>query len=167
MPRLVFLWTDVALFLLVLAVLGYAWRVKRSPALRATWRRVLHDAPAMCSALILACFVVVGLLDSMHYRPLLPPAPNAAADAPPAYAPAVKSLLDGLLENTALMKPERNYSVPLATHQFLKESMLVDGLPVRDYPRLRAGGAHLKDPAAERWPDVQRRALAGLGAGLA
>ncbi|OZI46545.1 ABC transporter permease [Bordetella genomosp. 5] len=167
MPQLVFLWTDVALFLMVLAVLGYVWRVRRSPAMRATWRRVWHDAPAMSSALILVCFVTVGLLDSMHYRPLLPPAPNAAPDAPKAYAPAVKSVLDGLLENTPLMKPERNYSMPLATHQFLKESMIVDGQPVRDFPRLRAGGVHLKDPATERWPDVRQRAGTGLAAGAA
>ena len=35
----------------------------------------------MCSAVILAAFVIVGLLDSVHYRPLLPPAPGAPADA--------------------------------------------------------------------------------------
>lgn len=79
MPRFIFLWTDIALFLMVLAVLAYVWRVRRSPALRATWRRVAADAPAMCSAVVLSCFVVVGLLDSVHFQLRLPPAPSAAA----------------------------------------------------------------------------------------
>ena len=44
---------------------------------------------------------------------------------------------------------EKSYSVPLGTHQFAKESMIVDGKSVRDYPRLQFGGAHLKDTDAE------------------
>ncbi len=36
----------------------------------------------MCAAVVLAGFVSLGVLDSMHYRPLLPPAKAAApADA--------------------------------------------------------------------------------------
>ena len=97
MPQFVFLWTDIALWLMVLGALTYAWRVRRSPNLRSTWARVARDTPAMCSAVVLAAFAVVGLLDSVHYRPLLPPAPGVAADAPRVYAPAVKSALDGLL----------------------------------------------------------------------
>ena len=167
MPKIVLLWTDAALFLIVAAVLLYAWRVRRTPALRATWARVAQDTPAMCSAVLLAAFVVVGLLDSVHYRPRLPPLPQAAATAPPAYAPLARSLLDALLEGTVLSTPERTYSAPLAAHQFTKETMLVDGVAVRDFPRLRAGGAHLTDPAGERQADVARRALVGMALGLA
>jgi len=162
----VFLWTDVALFLLVAAALAYAWHVRRSPALRATWARVASDAPAMSSAVVLLAFVAVALLDSVHYRPRLPAAPGAPADAPVAYAPAVRSALDAMLDATVLTRPEKTYSAPLATHQFTKESMLVDGKPVRDFPRLRSGGAHLADPAdAPR--DILRRLAAGLAAGAA
>ena len=78
MPKIVFLWTDIALWLMVLGALAYVWHVRRSPNLRATWGRVARDTPAMCSAVILAAFTVVGLLDSVHYRPQLPPAPGAA-----------------------------------------------------------------------------------------
>jgi len=167
MPKLVLLWTDAALFLIVATVLLYAWRVRRTPALRATWARVAQDTPAMCAAVLLAAFVVVGLLDSVHYRPRLPPLPEAAEAAPPAYAPVARSLLDALLEDTVLSTPERTYSAPLAAHQFTKETLLVDGVAVRDFPRLRAGGAHLTDPARERQADVTRRALGGMALGLA
>ncbi|MCH4577512.1 ABC transporter permease, partial [Achromobacter xylosoxidans] len=79
MPKFVFLWTDIALWLMVLGALAYAWRVRRSPNLRSTWARVARDTPAMCSAVVLAAFALVGLLDSVHYRPQLPPAPRSNA----------------------------------------------------------------------------------------
>src|SRR5690606_29203891 len=157
MPKFVFLWTDIALFLLIAAVLGYVWRVRRSAALRATWGRVARDAPAMSSAVVLLAFVVVGTLDSIHYRPQLPPAAGAAADAPPIYAPAVRSVLDGLLHGTVLTRPEKTYSAPLAARQFTKETELIDGHPLRDFPRLRSGGAHLENPEAELRSDVLQR----------
>lgn len=162
----VLLWTDAALFLLVACVLVYAWRAARRPALRATWSQVAHSAPAMCSAVVLLVLSTVGLLDSLHYQPRLPPAPNAAINAPAIYAPAVQSVLDGLLAGTVLRHTEKTYSAPLAWRQFTKESMLVDGQPVRDFPRLKYGGAHLTDPASQWLPDVTLRLGWGLAGGV-
>jgi peptide/nickel transport system ATP-binding protein len=92
MPKIIFLWTDIALFALLFAVLGYAWQVSRSPALRATWGRVARNTPAMCSAVVLLVFVVIGLLDSLHYQPRLPPVADASsvasATAPPSAGPS-------------------------------------------------------------------------------
>lgn len=167
MPKFVFLWTDIALWLMVLGALAYAWHARRSPNLRATWARVARDTPAMCSAVVLAAFALVGLLDSVHYRPQLPPAPGAAADAAPVYAPAVKSALDGLLGGSVLTQPEKTYSSPLAVRQFTKETLLVDDKPVRDFPRLRAAGTHLADPDRDHLGDVSYRLGLGLAAGLA
>lgn len=165
MPKFVLLWTDAALFLMAAAVLVYVWRVRRKATLRATWGRVARNAPAMCSVIVLACFVVVALLDSVHYRPRLPPAPGAPADAAAVYAPAVQSVLDGLLANTVLNRPEKKYSAPLAVHQFTKETLLLDGRTVRDFPRLRSGGAHLDDPDTQWRGDVLGRLGIGLGWG--
>ncbi len=115
----------------------------------------------------LGAFALVGLLDSVHYRPQLPPAPGAAADAAPVYAPAVKSALDGLLGGSVLTQPEKTYSSPLAVRQFTKETLLVDDKPVRDFPRLRAAGTHLADPGRDHLGDVYYRLGLGLAAGLA
>ena len=171
MPKFIFLWTDIALFALVLAVIGYAWHASRSPALRATWRKVTRSAPAMCSAVILIIFVVIGLLDSIHFQKRLPPVAGAPAMATPVYSPTVVSLLDVLLEDTALAKREKTYSAPLAYQQFTKESILKDGgETVRDFPRLRFGGRHLDEPESQWLADVMKRlglgALAGGVAGL-
>lgn len=167
MPKIIFLWTDIAIFALFAATLFYAWHVSRSRNLRATWSRVARSAPAMCSAVVLSVFVVIGLLDSMHFQPRLPPVAGAPAHAAPVYAPKVVSVLDVLLEDTAFVRPEKTYSAPLAWLQFTKESVLQEGgAPTRDFPRLRFGGRHLKDPAAEWSSDVARRASLGLLTGL-
>ena len=167
MPNFVFLWTDIALFAMVAAVIFYAWRVRRSETARATWGRVARSAPAMSSAVVLLFFVVVGLLDSVHFQPRLPPAPDAPADAPVVYSPKVVSLLDTLLDDTALTHQEKTYSAPLAYRQFTKETILQEGgEPYRDFPRLRFGGAHLDDPEAQWLADVTERASLGFAGGL-
>jgi peptide/nickel transport system permease protein len=170
MPKFVFLPTDLALLaqLLVLALyLRHAWR---TPLLRQTWRYVSKDAAAMCAGLVLLLFLLVALLDSVHFRPLLPPAPSASGGtATPAvqaaaYSTRTLSLLDVLLEGPRESR-EKTYSVPLATHQFSKESMLRDGVSVRDFPRLKFGGKHLSDPDTQWSNDVRDRSVRGLGLG--
>jgi len=167
MPKIVFLWTDIAIFALFAATLIYAWHVSRSRNLRATWSRVARSAPAMCSAVVLSVFVVIGLLDSMHFQPRLPPVPGGPVNAAPVYAPKVVSVLDALLEDTAFVRPEKTYSAPLDWLQFTKETILQDGgAPTRDFPRLRFGGRHLTDPDLEWGGDVAQRAGLGGLAGL-
>jgi len=164
-PKLVFLWTDVVLYLLLVAMAFYAWHARRTPTLRQTWRVVVHDPAALSAAVVLGVFLLIAILDSLHFRPLLPPAPGAAADAAPAYSTRTLSLLDALLVGPREAR-EKTYSIPLGTHQYSKESMLVKGKTVRDYPRLAFGGSHLKDADAEWTGDVMRRTIVGLTAGL-
>ena len=97
MPQLVFLATDVALYGLVAAIAFYVWHALRTPTLRQTWRSVLRDPVAMSAAVVLLVFLMLAALDSVHFRPLLPPASGAAADAPSAYSTRTLSVLDQLL----------------------------------------------------------------------
>lgn len=168
MPEFVFLWTDLFLFGLLAAVLVYVWRVRRSPSLRQTWKSVARTPSAMCAAVLLCFFVLVALLDSVHYRPLLPPLPaGAVATAQgPVYSPVLRSALDDLLAMTQFSRRENTYSAPLALRQFSKETMLVDGRPVRDFPRLKHAGQALDDEA-DRPADILARLLKGLAAGVA
>lgn len=165
MPKLVFLATDIVLYVLLLAMALYVRHALRTPTLRQTWRIVVRDASAMSAAVILAIFLLVAVLDSMHFRPLLPPAPDASPTAEAAYSTRTLSVLDQMLKGRRESN-EKTYSVPLGTHQFSKETMLVDGKSVRDYPRLKFGGAHLQDPQAQWAGDIASRSLAGLGAGV-
>ncbi len=164
MPKLVFLATDIALYGLLVAIAFYVWHTLRTPTLRQTWRTVLHDRVAMAAAVVLLVFLALAALDSVHFRLLLPPAQGAAADAAPAYATRTLSLLDELLAGPREAR-EKTYSIPLGTHQYSKETMLVDGKSIRDYPRLQFGGAHLKDTDGEWAGDVTRRSIVGLAGG--
>ena len=166
MPKLVFLATDIALYLLLGAFVLYVWHARRTPNLRQTWRSVLHDAPAMSASVILGLYLLIAVLDSLHFRPLLAPAADAPANVAPAYSTRTLSLLDHLLSEPRDSR-EKTYSVPLAAYQFTKETMLVDGKSGRDFPRLKFGGAHLTNPEAQWGPDVFQRTLQGLlGGGI-
>lgn len=151
------LWTDAVVWLLVAATIGYFLHVRRKEHLAAPWRRVAQSGAGMSSLVVLLAFVLVGLLDSLHYRPQLP-----AADpkAPPAYSVEVLSVLDRLLDHMRT-RPERTYSAPFATHGFVKESRETAQGVERVFPRLRHGGAHLGDPA-DRARDIAWTTLYAL-----
>ena len=166
MPKFVFLATDLALLLLLAGLALYVWHARRSPDLRSTWRVVFRDAAAMSALVMLSLFLLVALLDSIHFRPLLPPAQGAAADAPSAYSTRTYSVLDQLLRRQ-MEGTERTYSAPLAYRSYSKETIEVDGKPVREFPRLAFGGAHLKEPQAQWLPDLAQRSATGLAGGLA
>ncbi len=157
----VVLWTDALIFLLLAAGAGLVWTIRRKEHLRAPWAAVAQRPMAMAAALVLAVFVAIGLLDSLHYRERLPDSP---ADAPQ-YAVEVLSVFDALMGDLRTQK-EKTYSAPLAMQLYAKEFVEHDGVTVRDYPRLVHGGAHLADAAA-RQPDIARRVAVGLALGLA
>ncbi|NCT82280.1 MAG: ABC transporter permease [Comamonadaceae bacterium] len=160
--KFVLLWTDLALWLMTAVVLAYAWRVKAQANLRATWERVLRDPVAACAGVVMALFLLVTLVDSLHLRRALP-----TADGSVVYDTRTLSALDLLLQRQIAMR-EVSYSLPLATQGFSKESVeAADGAVRRDYPRLQFGGAHLADPATQWAGDVAARAGLGLLGGLA
>jgi len=156
----VFLLTDLFLFALLVAGIFYVRFVLGSPQLRANWRLALQRPAAAVSAVILGFFVLIALADSIHYR-------SAAAGPGGArvWSVETRSLLDGMLAPLVVAQ-ERTYSSPLAWLGFRKETFERDGKMVRDYPRLKFGGAHLANPEAQWAGDVARRALAGVAAGV-
>ena len=163
--KFVILWTDVALWAMFAVLLGYGIRVWRHDTLRATWRRVLRDAPALCSALVLLLFVSVTALDSVHFRRVLAASPGQAAGQV-FYDTRTESLLDVVLARQIGMR-ETTYSAPLGYLAITKQTVTRDGQAVRELPRLLFGGAHLQDPAKEWTADLWQRALLGALVGLA
>jgi peptide/nickel transport system permease protein len=157
MPKFVLLWTDAAVWLLVIAMLVYIIHVRRTPTLAANWRKVFGDAPALASSVVLVACLIVTLADSVHYRPQLPSVGGSVA-----YDTRTQSLMDAALSGLVESR-ETTYSRPLAYESFTKES---NDAGQRVAPRLLHGGAHLKEPATQWAGDVTARAAAGLVAGL-
>lgn len=163
MPKFVLLWTDATIWLLVAALILYGVTVVRKPALSANWRKVFRDPAALASSLILLLCLGITLVDSIHYRPLLPPAPGVA-NAAPAYDARTRSLLDAMMWDLVQSR-ESTYSHPLATVSWNRESVEVNGQMQRVAPRLQFGGAHLQDPDREYAGDLAWRIGVGLVAG--
>ena len=149
MPTL--LLTDALIWLLVFGVLAYARSVVKNPLSRASWGLVFQSKIASASLVVLLLAVVITLLDSVHLR--------LNAEQQSRYASPIISVLDVALGPLAYQR-EKSYSAPLATRSLSKETMEVDGKPVRDYARLQFGGAHLIDESM-KGQDLLKRAYQG------
>jgi peptide/nickel transport system permease protein len=154
------LWTDALVFLLLALTLGFGLHGRRHEHLRAPWRRVARSPIGVGAIAVLSAYLLVGLMDSVHFRLPLPQGPGDGGAQ--GFSPRILSLLDVWL--TPLRgATEKTYSAPFATHLFVKEAIpQPDGSVLRDYPRLEFGGRHLADPGRRGW-DIGRLALAGLG----
>ena len=137
--QIVILWSDLLIWLLVAAGIGVGVLIARDPPLLSAWRRVGANRVGMASATVLLAFIVIGLLDSLHYRVALEGKPGQKVQ----YAIEVLSLLDAVA-TPLRTRSEKTYSEPFATRLYAKETIDVPGRgSVRDYPRLKHGGQHL------------------------
>jgi peptide/nickel transport system permease protein len=163
MPQLVVLWTDALIFLLFFIALGFGIYASRKEHLRAPWRIVLRSRVGVGSLVVLSCFVIIGLLDSIHYHPLLP---ESERQGEIAHSTEVISVFDQIVMPLRV-RQEKTYSAPLAAYLYAKENMeLADGTTVRAFPRLQYGGAHLSDPELQWRGDVLKRMALGLIKGI-
>jgi peptide/nickel transport system permease protein len=160
MPKFVLLWTDAAIWLLMAALVTYAVTVVRRPELARNWAKVFRSGPALASSVVLLVCLFVTLLDSVHYRALLPAA-EGVKNAAPAYDSRTKSLLDLSLGDLVATR-EATYSRPLSYLGFTKETQWVNGEAQRVAPRLKFGGKHLANPQTDWLPDLGQRTVTGL-----
>ncbi len=155
----VLLWTDTLIFMLLAMLAGVGMYIRRREYLMASWHRVANSRTGMAALTVLLVFIVIGLLDSVHYRPRLEMASGQAGGG---FSTEVHSLLDKLLQPLR-DSTEKTYSAPLAVYLFARETEEhADGRFLRVFPRLKHGGAHLQDPAAQWGHDIALRCLKGL-----
>ncbi|ARU31643.1 peptide ABC transporter permease [Sulfuriferula sp. AH1] len=158
----VVLWTDALVFTMVAAIILIVSRRHPQGQLHEAWQRLWQMPMAMATGLVLLVFVAIALLDSLHYRPLLPAQPGQSAQ----YGIEVVSVLDTLLQPLREHK-EKTYSAPLATRLYVKETVtLGNGTVLRDYPRLQFGGAQLLHPQRDKRADIVQRVVRGSAIGL-
>ena len=155
----VLLWSDALLFVLIAVIVALMLWARRQDALRAAWGRVAGNGVAMAAATVLGVFVLIGLLDSLHYRARLESQPGT----PVRYAVEVNSALDALLSDLR-QRAEKTYSSPLATHLYSKEAL--ENSAQREFPRLKHGGAHLGADLASHEFDIAIRVSRGCAGGV-
>ncbi len=151
----ILLWTDLLLFVLLGGIALFVWHARRHEHLRRPWRHVLNSNVGMATAVILLAYVVIGVLDSLHFQA----ADGKASDD-------VLSLFD-VIASDLREQQEKTYSAPFSAWLYAKETIeRPDGSITRGYPRLRWGAATLDDPLAERGMDIARRVALGAGGAL-
>lgn len=158
-----YLKTDILVYMLVISVAVFIAYIRQQKHLSEPWRDVFRNKIGMACAVILGFFIIVGLMDSIHYRN---PVGIDKQTGQPYYAVEVTSVLDASL-GYFRYKIEKTYSAPFATHSYAKENFTNEqGITYRDFPRLKYAGAHLANPDQDIIGDISRTILLGIFIGL-
>lgn len=160
--KAVLLWSDVLVFLLVLCLLAFFYQLAKNPLSRARWHKVFQSATGMAAIVVIAFYVLIALVDSLHFRPALPQLDNQETMH---YSQEVRSVLDlallGMHE-----RDEKTYSAPFSRYSFAKENMQDEHEQVyRDFPLLKHGGQHLTEEQRKA-ADIAQKSLWALVLGL-
>jgi len=131
---LTLLWTDIMVWILVMALIAWGWVISRSPQVKKLWHTVFRSGIAMASATVLIVYLFFTLLDSVHLR--LENNTAANENGKTQYGQML-SLLDMVFSHN-IQHTERTYSAPFATHEYTK-SIVVDeeGVTQQEYLPLK------------------------------
>ncbi|MEE8057081.1 MAG: ABC transporter permease [Pseudomonadales bacterium] len=159
--KLVLLWSDMLIFILVAALCVVFTLLKNSPQTRNNWVKVFQSRIGMATFIVIVVYVFIALLDSIHYQKALP-ATSESEDIH--YSNEVFSTLDWVLLD---MKDsvEKTYSSPFSLYSFEKENMHDEqGRMYRDYPRLAMSGLHITDVTTKS-SDIFLQSINAVGMG--
>ncbi|MFA5960117.1 MAG: ABC transporter permease [Tatlockia sp.] len=120
------LWTDIGLlFVLFFGVLSTSISLRKKH-IRKAFLRILHRPLAVSAGIILLFFLVIGLLDSIHFK----------ENSTQISSIQNTSILDKLLSPLG-NSFEKTYSAPFALQLYAIETGLVNGKVQQIYPRLQ------------------------------
>ena len=135
--KLVFLWTDIMVWFLVISLLTWSWFIVKSPQVRKQWHTIFKSSIAMASSIVLLFYLLFTLLDSVHLRFSMELKESKKSELQ--YSDTV-SLLDLILKHN-IEHTERTYSAPFATFEYTS-SIIVDekGVTQKEYLPLKYVG---------------------------
>ncbi|MGC9385777.1 MAG: ABC transporter permease, partial [Hydrogenovibrio sp.] len=117
------LWTDYMIWGLMLALVVWSRLISRSSQVRHQWLQIFESRLAMISAILLMTYVMIALMDSVHFR--LESTHESAQKS--RSISGNQSLLDAVLPHLAATQ-ERTYSAPFATQEYNKSlTILANG----------------------------------------
>ena len=115
---LTLLWTDIMVWILMVALLVWAWRISRSSESKRKWHQIFRSGIAMASAIVLGFYMFFALTDSVHFKVTQP------TEKGELFEGEIISLLDMAMMHQKAYS-ERTYSAPFATVEYAK-SIVVD-----------------------------------------
>lgn len=152
---MVWLWTDILVYLLLLAAVAMLFYMGSQAHLKRPLAKLVASPIAMASLSLLLGFAAIGLIDSVHFK---------AADS---QRNELVSLLD-LACTDMRTHTETSYSAPFAAYAFNKQMLSRnDGSTYWGFARLQHGAAHLQAPEQELLGDVLLQSIKALLQSLA
>jgi peptide/nickel transport system permease protein len=152
--QIVILGTDALIFGLLFSVVGIFYFLHGKAHLKRPLTVLKQSSTGMASLIILMCFMTIGVLDSIHFKP-------QTKDN------EIISVLD-YWASSLREHGEKTYSEPFATTLYNKEMIVQpDGSMRWDYPRLTFGGKHLANET-EKMTDIFEKTTTGflIGGGI-
>lgn len=151
---MIILWTDALIFLLISIITLLFFSFRSKDHFVRPWKKIANSRTAMVALVFLFFFMLIGLLDSIHFKPA-----NSKSNE-------IISVLD-YLANPIRLHKEKSYSAPFAAYLFTKELIIdADGKVYWGYPRLQYGASHLDDVSADKISDIINKALQGFAKGV-
>jgi peptide/nickel transport system permease protein len=150
---MILLWTDALILLLLVVAISSAVFLHDKEHIQRPLNKIKSSKVGMVSLVVLTFFLLLGLLDSIHFKP--------KQDS----RNEIISLLD-YFATPVREHNEKTYSSPFASTLYSKEMIAKDGGMQWDYPRLVHGGIHLADPEKDQIPDVLKKTGFGFLLGL-
>jgi peptide/nickel transport system permease protein len=155
---MIILWTDGLIFALIFSIFGVGFALRGKEHLKRPLQTIAANSVGMVSLVVLVFFVLIGLLDSVHFKPSRDAINRVSTNE-------IISALDYWA--TPLREHgEKTYSAPFATTLYSKEMMtLADGSTQWGYPRLQFGGQHLVNDS-DKLADILQKAAFGFAQGV-
>jgi peptide/nickel transport system permease protein len=148
----ILLWSDGLIFMLVIALILFFYKLREDPQTRNRWAQVFSSKLGMVAFTVIMTYVGIALLDSLHFRLALD-APEGMQTEEVFYDNKVTSVFDVLTGGMG-ERFERTYSAPFALISFEKKNTVDEqGNSVRDFPPLKYAGLDLDHPS-EKWADI-------------
>ena len=108
----VLLWSDALIFMLVIALALFFYRLRNDPQTRERWGQVFSSRLGMIAFTVIMTYVGVALLDSLHFRRALDN-PDGLVTDEIFYDNKVTSVFDVMTSGMG-DRFERTYSAPFA-----------------------------------------------------
>ncbi len=139
---MVILWTDALIFILMVSASIFSYLFAKKANNQRPLAKFYRSKTGMTSLTVLIFFIVIALLDSIHF--------SAGGNE----NHEIISLLDQFLQPMR-NHAEKTYSAPFSAYQYSKESIKdASGNQYWGYPRLSYGGSHLQNPEQDLLGDV-------------
>ena len=136
----VFLLTDIFFYIIIFSLGYYVYYVRKTKDILDTWKHVFKSKTGIISIVVLAFFLLIAILDSIHFKEKIE---NENSDLI-SYSSEIKSVLDLILLPT-YQNTEKSYSSPFSSNLYSKETRILENnIEQRVYPKLLHKGNHNK-----------------------